>query len=149
MTIKAFPIHTIYTSISQLYRLDFFLFEGGRGPYSHEGPRIRYSCRLVCFEKIYLQQCILYTDCVFSMENIQTGTDLRKLIGSTVALTLQAMLKAGARCLTKVRAFILALNWSAGTRPEKCVFATTGKVLLVDWCCNLNGKTLVYVSLTK
>ena len=67
------------------------------------------------------------------MESIQTGTDLRKLVGSTVALSLTAMLKTGARCLTKVGAFIFALNWSAGTRPEKCVFATAGKVLFVDW----------------
>ena len=83
------------------------------------------------------------------MENIQTGTDLRQLVGATVAKSLTAMLKAGARCFTKVRVFILALYWSAGTRPEKCVFAATGKVLFVDWCCNLNGNPLVYVSLTK
>ena len=99
--------------------------------------------------KIYLQQCVLCTDCVYSMENLQTGTGLRKLIGSTVPQSLTAMLKAGTRCLAKVRAFILTLNWSAGTRPEKSVFATTGKVLFVDWCCNLNGKRLMYVSLTK
>ena len=70
-------------------------------------------------------------------KNIQTGTDLGKLVASTVAQSLTAMLKAGTRCLAKVRAFILTLNWSAGTRPEKSVFATTGKVLFVDWCCNL------------
>ena len=67
------------------------------------------------------------------MENIQTGTDLRKLVGSTVPQSLAAMLKTGARCLTKVRVFILALDWSAGTRPKKYVFATAGKVLFVDW----------------
>lgn len=66
-------------------------------------------------------------------KNIQTGTDLGKLVASTVAQSLTAMLKAGARCFTKVRAFILTLNWSAGTRPEKSVLAMTGKVLFVDW----------------
>ena len=103
MTIKAFPIHTMYTSISQLYRLDFFLFEGGRSPYSQEGPRI--------------------------LDIVVGWFVLKRYIYN--------------------RAFILTLNWSAGTRPEKSVFATTGKVLFVGWCCNLNGKTLIYVSLTK
>ena len=86
---------------------------------------------------------------MFGIENIRRGTDLIKSVGPTIAQSLTAMFKAGTRSLAQGRAFILALNWSAGTRPEKCVFATTGKVLFVDWCCNLNGKRLIYVSLTN
>ena len=83
------------------------------------------------------------------MEKYPNSTDLRKLVASTVAQSFTAMLKTGARCLTKVRAFVLTLNWSAGARPEKTVFATTGKVLFFDRCCNLNRKRLIYVSFTK
>ena len=60
-------------------------------------------------------------------------------VGSAVALTLTAMFKAGTRCLTIVRVFILAPNHSAATRPEKFVFAMTG-VVRRGWFCNLNRK---------
>ena len=61
-------------------------------------------------------------------------------VGSAVALTLTAMFKAGTRCLTIVRVFILAPNHSAATRPEKFVFAMTG-VVRRGWFCNLNRNT--------